>query len=111
MFLEKMPTENEFEQVGQRTLRVSVVQFGYTEVAMRLGLKEPMHASQDTHSPSLAKYLSRCNDSEASDCESVDMDLVDVDKTVHASSLSLDDIINSDFGNGLGFEVGGDHCD
>jgi hypothetical protein len=100
LYVLKMPTENEFEQVGQRTLRIAVAQFGYTQVAMRLGLKEPMHASQDTPRPSLAISQSSCNDCNAGDGKSVDMDLVDIDETVLALSLSLDDIMNSDLANG-----------
>lgn len=41
-----MPTEQEFADVGRGALNVAVAKFGYSQVAKRLGLKEPPQATR-----------------------------------------------------------------
>lgn len=41
-----MPTESEFIEVGRTALNLAVSKFGYSQVAKRLGLREPMQSTR-----------------------------------------------------------------
>lgn len=67
-----MPTERDLLELGRDALNVSVGKFGYSQMAQRLGLKEPAQSSQvafdaflmgRTHTPD-----EQCSDDDGDDC-------------------------------------------
>lgn len=53
-----MPTESEFLEVGRSSLNVAVSKFGYSQVARRLGLTEPLQSTQIALDTLLERSLS-----------------------------------------------------
>jgi hypothetical protein len=102
-----MPTETEFEQVGQRTLQVAIARFGYLEVAARLGLKRPMHAGLTPLDPALsgsAESDTAENECRVADCDTLELRCDDFDEATYASSVSLEGINLDDIATHLGIQ-------
>jgi hypothetical protein len=85
-----MPTEADFNYVGQRTLDVAVAKFGYSHVATRLGLKESAQGQQRALDTLLSSTL--INAGECDEDETNGDGNWDEDDPLSMSALSLDDL-------------------
>lgn len=62
-----MPTEREFLEIGRSSLNVAVSKFGYSQVAQRLGLTEPLQSTQIALNTMLKRSLTPWENDECDD--------------------------------------------